>query len=486
MNYKFLFLFSGILLSCLSLILKTQNTNGTGFMPENPKTLKCSFEVDSTFQHKISEYLVGFNVIYPHEKDIFWENGKITGFLTDIGTSLIRYPGGTVTSFYHWDSLSGNGWADSWDPANSLTQNPGSEYMDIDEFMKLIRRTGATPMLGINMSSGWKWDRIDDGINEALALMKYCHEKKFDVKFWYLDNEPYQHDSNGGAKTPKEYAELINKFAPRMKNFKPDIKIIANWNAGFSIKRNEYEILLREAGKNIDIIDAHWYWAWQQPDQAAQWLAKTPMERWTKDTYMEEIAMFRKLTKELGFQHIKLASLEWNAGPDADNKLNPSQSAMIQAEMLMQYVIGGLDMAAFWPIHWPDTKQWKVRGLINTENFSVNPNFPILQFFGELQGSWLLNTNQQTQIPNTLFFACIDDGNLIKLAFLNKNLNKVKAEINLSHFRELKVLNAETIIISNNGSENKIHKLKKLNISAHKIKFTSDPLAFTMLTLKSN
>src|SRR5690554_4248263 len=146
----------------------------------------------------VSSLLMGFNLIYPHEKDAIWQDGKITSFLKDVNVGFIRYPGGTVCSYYHWDALTGEGWVDSWDPEKPVTPKPGSEFMDIDEYMALVKTSGATPLVGINMSSGWRWDRKQDGLNEAVALMKYCRDKHFNVKYWYLDNEPYQHDSNGG------------------------------------------------------------------------------------------------------------------------------------------------------------------------------------------------------------------------------------------------------------------------------------------------
>src|SRR5690606_26011983 len=90
----------------------------------------------------------------------------------------------------------------------------------------------------------------------------YCKSRNFEVRYWYLDNEPYQHDSNGGSKTPEQYADLINAYVPVMKSVDPDIKIIANWNAGYRNKRGEHERLIKRAGENIDILDVHWYWSW--------------------------------------------------------------------------------------------------------------------------------------------------------------------------------------------------------------------------------
>ena len=281
----------------------------------------------------VSPLLMGFNVIYPHEKDSIWQDGKIASCLKEVGVGFIRYPGGTVCSYYHWNALTGVGWADSWDPMNPVEPKSGSEFMDIDEYMALVRKTGATPLVGINVSSGWRWDRLQDGLDEAIALMKYCREADFEVIYWYLDNEPYQHDSNGGTKTPEVYAELINAYAPVMKAFDPDIKIVVNWNSGFKNKRNEYDRLLRLAGKNIDVIDVHWYWSWSNTSWE-KWFEKTPLVQWTGYTYDSEISYFRQLVDEAGYPDIKLASFEWNTGPvKAGNSLTANRAEIGRAHV---------------------------------------------------------------------------------------------------------------------------------------------------------
>lgn len=220
--------------------------------PKVPDEINLNSDFTATIDYKtlgmISNHLLGFNLVYPHEKDVIWQDGKIASYLKNLKTGIIRYPGGTVVSFYHWNKLTGHGWDDSWTPGYSLTNKPKADFMDFDQYISLIRNTGATPLIGINMSSGRRWNRQEDGIQEALSLMNYCTEKNFNVKHWYLDNEPYQDDSNGGAKTIEEYAQLINTYAERMKEVDPNIILIANWRSDFKGKRNEYKKLFELAG----------------------------------------------------------------------------------------------------------------------------------------------------------------------------------------------------------------------------------------------
>lgn len=444
----------------------------------------CSFTVQNIVMHRVSDLLLGFNVVYPHEKDQIWEDGKIAGFLKDVQARLIRYPGGTVASFYHWNTLSGNGWVDSFDPENKLVNQSATEFMDVDEYMALIRKTGATPLIGINMSSAWRWNRTEEGIAEALALMKYCRNKNFDVKYWYLDNEPYQQDSNGGSKTPEEYAALINEFVSAMKEYDPQIQIIANWNAGFTNKRAEYEKLIKQAGKNIDIIDVHWYWGWKQPDQMDKWLSESPMKLWTKNSYINEIADFHQMVIDFGFPGIKLASFEWNVGPGngTEDNLTEHQSALIQSEMLMQFIIGGLDMAVFWPLHWLD-KNFQYRGLINTDNNSTQPNFRIFKFMGGIQGNNLLKTEASQKITQTMYLAGMNENNdTLKICFLNKNPFKVQVNVNSDLFNKMTLQEMNVYVLKNSGKDSELQLLKPLSEKNTGLQFLSPEVSLTMIT----
>jgi len=443
-----------------------------------------SITPDKTKTSPVSDKLMGFNLVYPHEKNAIWQDGKIAGYLKDVKVAFLRYPGGTVTSFYHWNAPTGEGWKDSWDPENPVVAKASSEFMNIDEYITLVKSTGATPLVGINISSGRRWNRSNDGTTEALALMQYCRNKNFEVKYWFLDNEPYQHDSNGGAKTPEEYAGLINMYAPLMKAFDPDIKIIVNWNAGFKNKRSEYEKLIRLAGANIDVIDVHWYWNWNNPSWES-WLEKTPMEQWTGDTYTEDIAYFRQMVKDLGFPGIKLASLEWNSGPPKAGTFTTGRSALTQSEMMMQFISGGLDMAAFWPIHWPD-ESFLVRSFVNTATNTANPNYGLFKFFGKMQGGQLIGS-QITQTCNGMVSIMVKDPitQTVRIGILNKNSKDIVTEFRMEQFPELKFKEAQSFTLNSDGSNFSLASMALLKSDKSTLtKFISKGISLTLLTFE--
>jgi len=444
---------------------------------------KFSIKLIKDEKIQVSPNLLGFNIVYAYEADSIWSDGKIEGYLKDVYTSVMRYPGGTVSSYYHWNELTGEGWKDSWDPENPVKSKAESAFMDLNEFISLARKTGVTPLLGINMSSGWRWNRLEDGVREALELMKYCRDNNFNVKYWYLDNEPYQPDSNGGSKTIEEYAGLVNLFAARMKEFDPDIEIIVNWNSAFKNRNSEYQKLLSIAGNNIDIIDGHWYWSWSNPT-FDKWLLNTPMQVWTGGSYLAEIEYFRQMVKEFGYPDIKLASLEWNVGPVKDNQLTSHQCALIQSEMLMQFMTGGLDMATFWPIQGAGTAL-APRNFVNRNDRSAQPVYKIFKFLGKVQGGDIFKAEVITDLANVLYFVSADEtGDNIRVCFLNKNMNNIRVDIETDLFEQMELIAANAFVLKNQGTGSDNLNVELLKHTGTGISFVSPYISLTMLTFK--
>lgn len=472
--------YNSIAAGILLLIICSGQKEGVNVNPEINFGAKYKMKLNEDLRSIISPHLMGFNIVYAYEKDALWNDGKIESYLKEVNAGVLRYPGGTVTTYYHWNQLTGEGWKDSWDPQNPVIPKDSSEFMTLEQYMSLIRNTGATPLLGINMCSGWRWNRIDEGVEEALALMKYCKDRNFDVTYWYLGNEPYQHDSNGGSKTVAQYAELINIFVPRMKEVNPEIQIVANWNAAFKNRTKDYQELLTLAGRNIDIIDVHWYWRWSEPTWD-KWLANTPIQQWNGDTYLKDIQYFREMTKDLGFEHMKLASLEWNVGPVRNKQLTPHQIALIQSEMLMNFMTGGLDMAAFWPIHGPGAAV-APRSFVNLADRNPHPNYQIFKFLGQLQGNYIYDFETENEVPNvTGMIIGNKNEDTIWICFLNKNNFNVKVEIPTRQFKKINPEEASAFILRNEGNNSELVQLGQIKSDKNGISFITPGCSFSML-----
>ncbi len=315
----------------------------------------------------VTQMAMGTGLVYSWEADSLFADGQISHILKDIGVGTLRWPGGTVVTYYHWDALTGNGWSDSWDPTyNPANNKPPEDFMDLDEYLALTDETGAEIMLGVNMSSGKEWGREAEGIAEAQALMQYCYDAGYDVKYVYLDNESYHggnqynSDPNGDGKnwTPTQYGKSFKDYAAAIKTVYPDAKLIANWNndvksSGF---QSNMATMFSNAEGTIDYVDVHLYWQWNSGDWAI-WKSQLPMKHNPGYSYESTITYANDLFATLGYPDTKVAVMEWNLGPgpwQTNSVHNNFKTALMQSEMQLQFLRGGLDIGLMYALHSPN------------------------------------------------------------------------------------------------------------------------------------
>ncbi|MBC2594968.1 hypothetical protein H5P28_11940 [Ruficoccus amylovorans] len=325
---------------------------------------------------RVSPYAVGINLSYFNDLDAIWENYGIPEKLERMGVRVLRYPGGEETSRWHWDQPGVNGYVDVWNP-NHLKQNwqstwfpqeqwaQNEAFMDVDEYFAYCEQLGTEPLLGINMSAGEVNKRREDGIAQAVALIEYVREKGYPLTYVYLDNEPWHKHSSNYYLFPKDdYAELCVLYAEAMRAVDPDLKFIANaFEAGSARNANEVRRFLDIAGDDVDVIELHYYWEWGRSTWE-MWISQQPMlnsSQWrapkqTK-TFSEDLDALRKLIHDYGYPQIDLAVLEWNIAPAKSGEVPPTprQTALMQSEMLMQFLDSGVLMTAIWPTFWQVT-----------------------------------------------------------------------------------------------------------------------------------
>ena len=165
----------------------------TGLYAQNT----ISINPDKTYG-TVSRLLFGFNLSFEHDKDSLRQDPGYIENLKGVKAGILRYPGGSKTSYYHWEYPGSPLRKDIYHPE---AQDPNSKFytgkdyltndthLDTDEYIAVYRAVGAEPLLGINIKSGLKFDRVQDGLEEARRWVQYCKDKGYNVKFWYLDNE---------------------------------------------------------------------------------------------------------------------------------------------------------------------------------------------------------------------------------------------------------------------------------------------------------
>jgi len=415
----------------------------------------------------ISTMLTGVNMSYYYDTDLIWADGSIAGYLRDVKAGILRYPGGCETSHFHWERPEVNWYMDGWDPhiRNRDDHSGGDAYMSTDDYIKQCRAVGAEPLIGVNIQSGIRFNRIADSIAEAARWVKYCKDKNYNVKYWYLDNEPY-FGSNVGQITIEEYVGYIKQFVPAMKAADPTIKIVADWHSLISEPNYwaEYEYLISEANEYFDIIDVHFYWAWgyctwdfwlkDNPMKVRQWCRDCPEQRYIGPSFVDEIRGFHNKVKALGCD-IKLASFEWNVAPNRDTRFSRFQHALMQAEMLGQFIEGGLDMACMWPLTWTrGDLAGDFRTILDQETHKPTPSYYVFKLYSNALGQKLL-TSRSSEAHIRLTSALSQDGKTLWVYLLNKSAETAQTALDISGFEAAKAeaVTFTTLDISSNAAQ---------------------------------
>lgn len=211
---------------------------------------------------KVSRIAIGVNnaVWDPHLSDT-----GVPDVLSDVGAKILRFPGGTTSDVYHWQT-------------NSITpREPGfaEPKNTFDDWMSnIVQRSGAHAMVTVNYGTNAAGTGGGDP-SEAAAWVKYANNQMgYGVKYWEIGNEVYGNGYYGSAwnweadlhadKSPAAYAAGIRAYSQAMKNADPTIKIGASlvapgvppdgrgpepWNA----------TVLSRACDAIDFVSVHWY-----------------------------------------------------------------------------------------------------------------------------------------------------------------------------------------------------------------------------------
>lgn len=143
--------------------------------------------------------------------------------LRDIGTSIVRWPGGNFAGEYRWrDGLIAD--PDERAPLQSFSEietHPhtlGFDSNDIgmEDIIALCDRIGAKPFFTINAA----WESPED----SAEWVKACNGR---VKLWSLGNEMgYGHME--GPRGPKAYAQTVRPHAEAMLKVDPSLHIVSS------------------------------------------------------------------------------------------------------------------------------------------------------------------------------------------------------------------------------------------------------------------
>ena len=278
----------------------------------------------------------------------------VAALIGELGTTLVRYPGGNFVSGYDW--------RDGIGPVGERPQrldlawrSVESNRVGTDEFLPWARRCGIEPMLAVNLGTGT--------ISDAAALVEYCnlpggtdwadrrhkngHPEPHDVRLWCLGNEmdgPWQI----GHKNAEDYAKLAAEAAKAMRLVDPDIELVACGSSSRDMETfGTWEAtVLEHTFDVVDYLSMHAYYDGQQ--QRSDFLASGwAMSRFIDDVVAtaDAVAARRGSSKRIG-----ISFDEWNVwssrpdqppGPRTTIEVEP-QISEDPYQMLDAVVVGDL------------------------------------------------------------------------------------------------------------------------------------------------
>jgi alpha-N-arabinofuranosidase len=197
-------------------------------------------------------------------EDGSWQyNQQVIDALRAIDAPNVRWPGGCFADYYHWKD--GVGPRDERPAQVNTIWGAVTEdnSFGTHEFMGLVERLGAEPIVVGNVGSGtveemadwWTYMNHEGPGPMADLRAEHGHPEPWNVRYWGVGNESW---GCGGQMRPQYYADRYRRFAEYLRpQFGVEPFRIAAGPSG-----DDYEwtrTLMAEAGGMIDGLDLHHY-----------------------------------------------------------------------------------------------------------------------------------------------------------------------------------------------------------------------------------
>ena len=339
----------------------------------------------------ISRYLVGMHMVYTFNPGKAYTDGKIAAWARQAGISTARFPGGSTVKRWDWEHPTGVMTGDPWDPAwdKSMNADPQS-WMSLDEYLAFVKRSGITPLFGVNSLSGYRFKRSDESVARAVRMVRYVKERGCGGAFWYIGNEE-ANEYEGGI---EGYAVVFKKHATAMKQADPQIKIFWNLNDATPEK---IKLFLKHDGGTSDGLETHGKWPYggnpgrYEPGTVDGWLEEIPLRDKKNNNRAWRLAAdeYRGAAAAMGRKNYLVANNEYGIGKSKNIRgFNRYTYGLLMTDMLQEHLLGNWFMTCFW-----DNIRGDEDGLMSSANGGrLNPLHFGMELLGAAQGGDMLET----------------------------------------------------------------------------------------------
>jgi alpha-L-arabinofuranosidase len=216
-------------------------------------------------------------------------DAAIPGLLSGLDTNIVRYPGGSLSDVFNWQTY-------------SVTTSFAAPGQDFDHYMAQVQAAGAQAMITVNYGTGtpalaanWVQYANKGGPGYTGPVPTYPGASStghtYGVKYWEVGNEVYgdgtytaQWEQNNNPHNPTAYANGVVAYSQAMKAVDPSIKVgvvlttPGNWPDGVTNSNSPQpwnDTVLPIACPSIDFAIIHWYFGWTGGESDADLLASS-------------------------------------------------------------------------------------------------------------------------------------------------------------------------------------------------------------------
>lgn len=168
---------------------------------------------------KTNPLLLGNNVQWVDSADNLYDpnaktfNSAMMNILVLLKVPLLRFPGGSLATTYHWqDAVGAVSLRKPGLRADMIDSQPS--YFGTEEFLSLCKQLNSKAIMTVNTLTGTS--------DEAAKWVYYCNKTKAaKIKYWEIGNEPYLEEpsqyNNYTKGYPETFAKKFIEFSKKMK-----------------------------------------------------------------------------------------------------------------------------------------------------------------------------------------------------------------------------------------------------------------------------
>jgi hypothetical protein len=419
---------------------------------------------------------------YAEERDAIYADDAIAKWARQAGVTVARFPGGNEVKYWDWRNPTGYKKRDFWDEP-ALEGAPPSDWMSLDEYLHFVEVSGVAPLIGINLLSGVRNDRVEDSVARARDQVKYLVSKGFRGAFYYLGNEDM--GDMGGV---EEAARIFVKHAKEIKGVDPTAKLFWNDNAVNEVRMRKF---LAIAGGYADGVEFHGKWPYgdgkiTRKVSVADWQQHYPFSIQKRGQYSEKALALRQYATELGYPDLMFANNEYGLAQFYKERFigfDRFDYGLVSIEFLQDLFIGQFDMAAFYANVLADNPRGGARAerrLINTKAGNrLNPFHFGLELLSSAQGKRLVRLEGGG--TDGYGFAALSD-NQLEVFLLNKSSAPNSVELRIVGATEIGPTGLMTSLVDTPDHWGKLEETP-IRVDAQSITVVLPPLSYSKIVL---